>query len=954
MDFPHLNDTRFPNLDNVNVYAHQVIFDYTRWQPNTKVYLCNVRWNGDYEDCVKFEDDAARDNWFDELVAKTALENPDCAVSFEFATNVVQSQVKVPVPYDRATQFNYLVVDVPVATSDDDMLPYETKDGNRRWHFFVEGFDATSPSTTRLDIRLDFWTQYINSVGFNYFLLERGHAPVAETDTDEYLSNPMENNELLLTPDVDFGGETISRHAEFIPFGSGEKLLCFASTCAPSQLNEIGTAYIDGSAGFTDPVFSDASGYPDSSNRWGYQYNVAGYGYGSGVNYSNVSTPTGNVATSDGRIPNNATVYAVEATKAALFLNAMQATTPTFLKTVLACFMVSRELVTLGTMHVLGGFTVYECVGSDSYSKDFKLTKTMFDIPERYQKFAKLYTFPYSELEVTDNDGKTVRVRVEETGSISAHTITSIAFPYLNMRMFLTGIGGKGSDTYKWQDLRGTHDAEISGSDWYRFCFDMDIPTYALYMDGKTSWEINNYNRSLSNARNSAVINYQNSVRQANNVYNNALDTYTTDNTNAKNSATNARNCTVNLSNAQHVNTNNDANTMDTNNANLRACNSDTTANNNACLLSNTEEDNNHGARKMSNEYARAAALTTNATLLAGAVTSENNLVTATTANTTADSGWTSALSSAVTGTIAGATAGAFVGTAIMPGAGSIVGAGVGAVNGVAGIASANINGDAVRSVAQSTVNSTEAIFLNQKAANEANDASNYQWNEANQTSNETHNNNVTNNNVNTATANTDRNNSCNEANTNNSTGTMRQNATNLDNANIANADNTRITSHENADRSRATGSANAMYTEQAEIAAAKDILRNTQNNFKATLRDMRNAEPVKLCDYGGDFAPDYNRTRGIQIKVRTQSSNAIACAGDEFTRYGYQLNQIWKVSDLRVMNHFTYWKAKECWVFDKCETSDLAQGVISDIFTKGVTVWSDPREIGRVNPYDN
>lgn len=954
MDFPHLNDTRFPNIENVDVYAHQVVFDYTRWQPKTKVYLCNVRWNGDYEDCVKFEDDSARDAWFDELVEKSSKENPDCAIVFELATVVVQNQVKVPVPYDRASQFNYLVVDVPVMTSDDAMLPYETKDGYRRWHFFVEDFDATTPSTTRLGIRLDYWTQYINSVGFSYFLLERGHAPAAATDTDTYLANPLENNEYLLTADVDFGGSTIARDSQFIPFGNGEKAICFASTCTPTQLASIGTVGTDSRSTFGDPVFSDEPSYPDSSSRWGRQYHVDGYGYGSGKDYSSVTTPTGNVTSPDGRIPNNVSVYAIKATSANDFINAVMSKSPTFLKTLVACFMVDTQLVTMGTSHNIAGFTVYECVGNSKELGSVKLTKDMFGIPERYQKFAKLYTFPYSELEVTDNNGESVTVRVEETGNVSAHAITSVAYPYLNMRLFLTGIGGKGSKSYTWKDLRGSHDAEISNSDWFRFCFDMEIPTYALYMDGQTSWEINNYNRSLSNARNSALVNYHNSVREANNAYHNSLDNNSTANTNSRASALTNRNNAVNISNTAHTNTNNDANTTDANNSNVRACNSDVTANNNALATANTNLSIAQNRVKVVNEGLRAQALTDNNSSLNSITTAEENQVTSATASNNFSGAFSSFLGAAGAGAVTGALAGAGMGGTLGAGIGALPGAGLGALVGAVGAVGTTVAASFTNSSAQTVTQANSATANAVNNTNAKNDSTNSTYNVANLNMDITTATETNENNVNTATSNTNRNNALNKANTDNTTSNMRTNATNLDNTYTANANNTRDTSYANADRIKSTGDSNSNWTNLVAIANAQDVLRNTQNNAKSTLYDSRNASPVKLTDFTGNPTSDYMHTRGVQVKVRTQSDHAIRCAGDEFTRYGYALNQVWEVSDLRIMKHFTYWKAKDCWVYDKCETSDLAQTAISVIFKQGVTVWSDPNEIGRVNPYDN
>ena len=97
-------------------------------------------------------------------------------------------------------------------------------------------------------------------------------------------------------------------------------------------------------------------------------------------------------------------------------------------------------------------------------------------------------------------------------------------------------------------------------------------------------------------------------------------------------------------------------------------------------------------------------------------------------------------------------------------------------------------------------------------------------------------------------------------------------------------------------------------------------------------------------------------RTRGVQIKVKTQSDSAIRQTGDIFARFGYTLNQIWDVaqSGLKLMNHFTYWKASEIWVDDTESSNNAVNNFIHRMFLNGVTVWNDPTEIGRVNVYDN
>jgi len=943
MDFPHLNDTKFPNVGNVDVYAYQNDFDYPRWKPNTKAYLVNVRWNGDYADCVKFESDEVRDDWFDALVANTIEDNPDCAVTLDkLGTNFIQNFIKVPLPYDRAAQFNYLVVDVPVMTSDDNMLNYETRDGYRRWYFFINGFTSLAPSTTTLTIAMDVWTQYINSVGFNYMMLERGHAPVAATDTDEYLKNPIDNCEYLLVPDVDFGRGTVTRGGEFVPFGNGEKYLCFASTCTPAQITGVGSAVYSSDYSFTDPIFSDASDYPDSSNRWGRAYNVSGYGYGSGKSYENCAVPTGNSLTSNGRVPDNVTVYAVPTGDADAFFSDCMRVSPTFFKTVVGFFMVARDLLTLGAVYTVAGHAVYACTGSAKKLADVTLTRDMFGYPEEYQRFAKLYTFPYSELEVTDNNGKSATVRIEDTGSMAANAVVALAYPYLNMRLFLDGIGGVGAESYKWADLRSTSDESISNADWYKYCFDMQIPMYGLYMDGQTSWELNNYATALGNARESALINYHNSAREANNAMGNAQDSANTNRVNSQAAATTQETNADNTANTNQTNTNNDATTLSSNHANARSCATDVTATQNAKANADAASFNTKSTQNILTTNADATAKNGYANNFAHATTKEE---THTSVANTAHSSYAElggvagqALVAGVSGFLTAGPVGAGLGASlsIASNAGQLAGALVTAHN------------ETVTAQCDTAVTSLQTIYNNSNvtrtvASNNANNSTTIEYNNAS-----------TSHLVNAATNTTARQNSCDSANTANTVGTMNTNAANTASMIKTNAANTRSTAHTNAQRLSNTLNTNAEYTDRAALVAAQDILRNTQNGYKARLSDSKRNSPVVLCSASGDPAPDYMRTRGVQIKVRTQSRNAIRCAGDEFVRYGYSLNQIWHVKSLTLMKHFTYWKAKDCWVYDKCQTNDSAQRGIAAIFEQGVTVWSNPEEIGMVNPYDN
>lgn len=935
MEFPHLPDTKYPYLDNVSNPGYENRFDYLRWIPNTKVKLCSVRWNSDYSDVVKFDTDQLRDEWFDELPT-----DPYCEIVLNTNKQLgSDNTVKVPVPYDRASQFNYCVVDIPIATSADAPLDYESDYGFHRWFFFVTDFVQVNPSTTLLTLSLDVWTQYINSVGITYMVLERGHAPVAATDVDTYLANPMDNSDLLLAPDENFGNDTVSRGSRFIPFGNGEKWLCIASVCPPNMLSQLGTVTDGVSSSYSDPVFSDEEGYPNDAMRWGHQYHVDGFGFGSGRDYSGVTTAVGNVGSSDGRIPNNVSMYAVPAGDAfgGSLLADLVMVCPTFLRTVMACFVVAREMFDTGNQHNLAGHVIYEVRGNSRDLGDVTLTKDMFAYPDEYAGFAKLYTYPYAQLEVTDNEGKSATVRIETTSGIRAHAVTSLAFPYLNMRMFLTGIGGSGSESYQWRDLSGVHDEQMRNSDWYRFCYDFGIPTFALYMDGATSWQVQNWNRALGNARNSALINYHNSVRQANNVMANAIDASDTSQTNSNNSARNAYTNAVNSANTSQTNTNNEANTLDKNHSNTRACRTDVCANINATNTSNQSTRNSASLTQV---------LTNNT--LNQRQTSLSNATCVANTNTENQTSMSNSIANGISSVASGAASGA-VGGSVVPGIGTALGAVAGGGSALIG---AIANGVTTQISANANTTITDATVALNSNISSFTQSTNHDNTMAANTANIT----ITNNDNTLRTDNTVRENECDAANTSNTSGTMRTNAANTRNTSVTNAGNTRDTAVGNAANTRNNAASNAGWTRDATVTEAQDVARNTQRDAMAGLLDARNDAPVELCPTSGDPTPEYMRTRGVQVKVRTQSKSAIRMAGDTFARFGYALNQIWDVakSGLKLMRHFTYWKASDIWVYDVCETNDTPQNAIVAIFEKGVTVWNDPDEIGMVSPYDN
>lgn len=905
MDFPHLRrDTKFPDLQTVDVYEFQNTFDYTRWNEFTSVRLVNVIWNSDYSDVVKFDTNAERDAWFDAI-------DDYFEIDLQQACRVVpEGFIKLPIPYDVMARYNYLYVDMPIATDANHPIDFETTNGIRRWYFFIDTISYRAPNTTEVRVIPDVWMNFQNDVDINYMVLDRGHAPVAYSDVDEYLENPIANNQYLLAPDVNYGSDTIVRSADYMPFGDGDKWLVFFSTISPSDIVNIGSVSGWSSDSWTNPTYSN------TSDRFGYQLQVNGYNFGDAGDYSGLSVPTSNGGKD--RLPNGVYAYATDAQYCfgdGTAIQGMMSRIPNFLRSVLTCIVVPLDMISfIGDLIEVAGYRFYPCVGRESAAEPIVLTRDMFDFPEEYRRFAKLYTFPYSSLELTDNDGRKVDVKIENTSGMHARAITSLAFPFLNMRVFFDGINGVGSDSYTWERIDGTSvNKSMPNGDWYEHCFDWDIPTYAVYMSGKIAYNLGNYN-SMQNARRDALVGYHTSARGANTAMQNSIDAENTAYDNVDASATTMVSNMANTINTQIAN-NNAATACNTANATSADITSTlVTINNNYLVASNNGS---------TNSCISSTTIAENQTSIAAAKNSQSAMVGA--GGLSGGVGAVGLAASLGQSMAAGGAAGGPIGA--MVGAVLAGGAAFGSLN---AYITAGANSDNALLVAQT--NSTVAsatISANSTAS------ANAQQNNLD----------------NVSATNSDRDRQ--KDNTNNCMDTQ---TTNITNCERTNTNNDATTMRANSNRTRNTSNANSGYTREVAILNAKEILENAQQRARARYKDSGNSEPIQIGNYTGSMSPDYYETRGIQIKVRTQNDSAIRQAGDMFARYGYALNQVWNVSDsgLKLMEHFTYWKASDIWVDDRNSSNNAVNSKIEEMFLKGVTVWSNPDEIGRVSIYDN
>ena len=550
--FPHLDDSKFPGVNNVNPYRFRTDFDYTRWDKGTTIKLCNVNWCNDYDNVVKFDNDSVRDRYFDNIQGES--------VTLESAMRILPGQtIKLPVPFDELVRYNYLYVDFSTATSDTKPLNYETASHTRRFYFFVNDVRYAAPSATECIIDLDVWTTYINKMDIDYMMLERGHAPMAATDVDEYLADPISNNRYLLADDFTFGEPAITASSDFIPFGAGNKYVLFASTIAPEQLAYIGEV---GTLSPTDPR------YVSDSARNGYQAIVDNLSYGVGdADYSKLNLPTSPTAIG-GSVASGYSVYAVSAPEVFRggFIEAAIAKAPQFVESIAGVFVVDESMIVKGAVHNLfskhtltwaelaetgvtweliaargvtyaqldsnandyfgkpRGFNVYEVQPRNALMQEIKLTRDKFGYPDEYSDIAKLYTFPYAALEISDADGNVASLKVEETGNLEVHQRVSLAYPYLRFEAFFNGIGTNTKTTYTWKSLTGmVYQQDIPAGAFRDFLFGYDIPAYSIFMNGYDSYRLHNYNANNKVPEAKAVLDYENGARSANTAYENAL-----------------------------------------------------------------------------------------------------------------------------------------------------------------------------------------------------------------------------------------------------------------------------------------------------------------------------------------------------------------------------------------------------------------------------------------------
>lgn len=506
MDFPHLqNATTFPGTDTRVYEQYRNVFDYNVWTPNTVIKLCHVNWYDDYHDVVKFSDDTARNMWFDNLDGETVKLTTNMYIARADADGI-----KLPVPYMTAQQYNYIVVDF---SRDIINTSYQKTDVQTRYHFFITSVRAEAPNTTTCTLMRDVWTDYINSTTINGLLLSRGHAPLTEMTPQELLKNPRVNCRDFTLPDVDYGNAASNiRKSTPVNLQNGTRYICLATTFSPDQLQAMsgvrGTNITD-----SDPTYSNNDG------------TVNGFAWGAGnVSTSNVTGAGTSYNSVDNLTASNVSMYALESSKiSGDYFDTLFTFYPHIMSQITAVFVATASMMRLANNAIsVNGVEWHTVSGTRTKLADIDLTTDDFGYAIEYAQITRLYLAPYAHLEVSDNIGNKTRVEIADCGQLSIQTVTSLSYPILRQIAWLDGIGGDGDTSISISAINGANiTATVPNADVLKTLISHDIPTYALQRRAIDAHRADAYNREIAQARENAIVSYENGARSANTAQNN-------------------------------------------------------------------------------------------------------------------------------------------------------------------------------------------------------------------------------------------------------------------------------------------------------------------------------------------------------------------------------------------------------------------------------------------------
>lgn len=525
---------RITDLSNVHPGNLERRFDNEEWTDDleTRMKFMRVKWSSDYTDIVDWTSEQMRNDFFeethpDEIILDDTGYNFRELMQWNDGQGKYQGAIRVNLPAEAINQHNYLSVlykyPQPVPPSN---LPRET-----RYYFFIKSINNIAPNTTEVFLQLDVWTTYKFLVNIKGLNLERGHYPLANTSATAFLANPLEVPIDLTADEEELPRvKPLTSSVSIASLQTGDPRVCIATT---ANLAAIGKAF-----------FPNRNNVP-ADNWWTLETN----GF---LDEGTIPVEPVEDQTTAGQTP-AIRVFSLAPGDFNNFVNTLRKKYPQVIKTIKAVYVLSTDFITeQGAFNVLGT-SVKVVQPQTSLNKFFELqlNKSLWGYESQYADFAKLYTGQFSEIVINDFAGFSKTISVEDlAGNLEFYARANTVFPFLKLEAFINGIGGK---TFSNISLKpwGTVNSRIYNSKWSEYRFEIDVPTYSIYVDAiedagpaynKERWKDNdNRKKTLNMDKAVNLANHQSASETIAAEYQSAADSTTAEYTNRVEEIANTR-----------------------------------------------------------------------------------------------------------------------------------------------------------------------------------------------------------------------------------------------------------------------------------------------------------------------------------------------------------------------------------------------------------------------------
>lgn len=456
-------------------------FNYALWSAGTVVTLTTVPWDSDYRNVV------AQDTSVDAYINA----QPGNLVVRNMKQMKLNQPIRIDAPFERASQYNYVRATNPAQPIAGSMPS--------TFYYFIKTVTYGTPNTTILDVQLDVWATFRNSVFFYRAYVERGHIGVAN-------SRQLEGNGrdyLTAAEGMDIGSELAVartwRHQ-------------IASARGPANANLPYSIMVTSTVDITAPPGDEKSAKIVTAK-------------GSGLE----NLPNGGgiyIFRNAGALRAFLAHYADKAwvTQAISSITAI----PPFESMNLNTTMLNVEGVTPNN--------VYQIDEGSIPNINAQLTTDWtsgLNLPSRYENLHKFKVFPYSAIELTTFNGQPLMLKPELMG---AKSIDANIFYHLNPgsgRITFVPTGyNKAIGANSFSDQFGLID---DGGEWMDFATSIaNFPTFTTVNNSYSAYMASNRN-TIAFQQSSAMWDQNKALSGAATASNNALSqmNYTTDMTGA-------------------------------------------------------------------------------------------------------------------------------------------------------------------------------------------------------------------------------------------------------------------------------------------------------------------------------------------------------------------------------------------------------------------------------------